>query len=77
MVVLVNFQDKAYSINYQLIVKSIVYIVLAKDFKVKLNIVYFQHNWFSGWFVPNTYILNILLRELFRIEIAKGYPGFQ
>jgi len=41
MVVLVNFQDKAYSINYQLIVKSIVYIVLAKDFKVKLNIVYF------------------------------------
>ena len=51
MVVLVNFQNKAYSINYQLIVKSIVYIVLAKDFKAKLKCTFSTTGSVAGLFL--------------------------
>ena len=34
-----------------------VYIQYQPDVKAKLDIVHFQHNWFSGWSVPNIYYI--------------------
>ena len=35
-----------------------VHIQYQSDVKAKLDIAHFQHNWFSGWSIPNIYGLS-------------------